>query len=326
MKRFAIAITCLAWVIAAHAEPQPTDRFQAVAERLVAAINANNYAAMAKEFAPVMVAALPRDKAEPFFKGVLDQHGKITKLEAPRFVPPDQAIFPARFERGTFDLRIVLDVQNKVTGLWLLPHAPQPPVVAKHETPLALPFKGRWLVAWGGDTKELNQHHDNPAQRWAFDFLGVGPDGKTHKGDGKANEDSYAFGREILAPADGTVTEAIDGVRDNTPGSMNPYAAVGNAVIIEHRPGEVSVLAHLKQGSVAVKAGDKVRAGQVIGLCGNSGNSSEPHLHYHLQNTPVLQDGMGIQCVFRKVAVTRDGKREEKADHSPVKGDIVEPQ
>ncbi|MBM4018511.1 MAG: M23 family metallopeptidase [Planctomycetes bacterium] len=195
-----------------------------------------------------------------------------------------------------------------------------------NQTELRLPFSGRWKTAWGGDTKELNHHHDNPAQRCAFDFLGVGPDGKTRRGGGKNNEDYYCWGRPILAPADGTVTEAIDGVRDNSPGSMNGYAAVGNAVIIEHRPGEVSVLAHLRQGSVAVKAGQRVKAGQTVGLCGNSGNSSEPHLHYHLQDSPILQAGKAVRCRFREVAVvTRDGPTETRADYSPVKGDVIEP-
>ena len=72
----------------------------------------------------------------------------------------------------------------------------------KHQTQLSLPFKGRWLVFWGGDTPELNQqHHDVPNQRFAFDLLGVGEDGNTVRGDGSRNEDDYAFGREVLAPA-----------------------------------------------------------------------------------------------------------------------------
>jgi murein DD-endopeptidase MepM/ murein hydrolase activator NlpD len=191
---------------------------------------------------------------------------------------------------------------------------------------LSLPFKGRWLVFWGGDTRELNQHHDVPNQRFAFDLLGVDEDGNTQRGEGTRNEDFYAFGREVLAPADGTVTEVIEGVRDNTPGSMNPYSAVGNCVIIQHRPPEVSVLAHFKQGSIVVKAGDKVKRGQLLGQCGNSGNSSEPHIHYHLQNSPILQAGVGIRCVFQKMAVTQYGKGETRTEFSPVKGQIISPE
>ena len=163
-------------------------------------------------------------------------------------------------------------------------------------------------MSGGGETRELNQHHDSPNQRFALDLLGVGEDGKTQRGDGTRNEDYYAFGREVLAPADGTVMEVIKGVRDNTPGSMNPYSAVGNCVVIQHRKKEVSVLAHLKHGSIVVNVGDNVKRGQLLGNCGNSGNSSEPHLHYHLQNSPVLQDGLGIPCAFQTVVLTKDGQ------------------
>ena len=103
---------------------------------------------------------------------------------------------------------------------------------------------------------------------------------------------------------------------------MNPYSAFGNAVFIKHQSYEVSVLAHLKQGSIKVKVGDTVVEGEVIGLCGNSGNSSEPHLHYHLQNTPIIQDGTGIKCFFAEVAVTPKGKNPVKR-YSPVKGDLI---
>jgi hypothetical protein len=324
MRKLTVVIA-LAIAAVALAEESATDRFQKVADRLVAAVNAADYPGIQRDFNEEVLKAFPRDKCDAFFKGLVDQLGKIQKLDAPRFVPPNQAIFPAHFERGLLDLRIVLDEAGKIAGLWMQPHTPAIPAVEKHETPLALPFKGRWLVVWGGDTKALNQHHDSPGQRFAFDFLGVGPDGKTRKGVSNSNEDYYAFGREVLAPADGTVTDVIEGVRDNVPGSMNPYSAVGNGVVLQHREREVSVLAHFKQGSIGVKVGDKVKRGQVLGLCGNSGNSSEPHVHYHLQNTPILQEGTGIKCLFRKVALTRDGKTESKAECSPVKGEIVEP-
>jgi Peptidase family M23 len=136
--------------------------------------------------------------------------------------------------------------------------APRIPGRREQRTELSLPFRGVWLTFWGGDTRELSHHHDVPAQTFAFDFVGVGPDGKTRKGQSVAIEDYYAFGR------------------DDTPGSMNSYMLMANVVFIDHSSGDVSVLAHLKHGSVTVKQGDHVRQGQVIGLCGNSGNSSEP--------------------------------------------------
>ena len=155
--------------------------------------------------------------------------------------------------------------------------------------------------------------------------LALGSDGKTHKGDGSRNEDYYAFGREVLAPADGVVTDVIDGVRDNVPGSMNPLSALGNAVFIQHSKHEVSVLAHFKQGSIKVKAGDTVTKGQLLGLCGNSGNSSQGHIHYHLQNTAVIQVATGIKCYFEEVVVEKAGVKSTRQNYSPVKGDIIAP-
>jgi hypothetical protein len=302
---------------------EATDRFEKVVNKMVKAINDANWPGVQADFGKVMLDAFPLEKSTPFFKSLVWQNGKIEKLDAGRYTPPNQAVFPAHFERGILDIKVVLDDQNKIIGLWFLPHTPDIPTVEKHQTQLTLPFKGKWLVVWGGDTKELNQHHDAPNQRFAFDFLGVNDDGKTRKGEGKTNEDYFAFGREIIAPADGVVTDVINGVRDNVPGSMNPYSALGNAVLIQHRDNEVSVIAHLKLDSVKVKVGDKVTTGQVIGLCGNSGNSSEPHLHYHLQNTPIVQDGTGIKCLFQKVTIIKDGQEQMKTNYSPVKGDVI---
>jgi murein DD-endopeptidase MepM/ murein hydrolase activator NlpD len=299
------------------------NRFAKVADRMVKAYNEEDFPAMRRDYSQLMSDALPLEKSTPFFKGLLTQCGKITKLDPPRITPPNIAVFPAHFERATLDIKIVLDDQDKIIGLWFLPHTAEVPVVEKHETVLRLPFEGRWSVYWGGDTIEVNAHHDVQNQQYAFDFLIVDKQGKTHQGEGLKNEDYYAFGQKVLAPADGVVTDVIQGVRDNAPGSMNPYSALGNAVVMQHREHEVSVLAHLKQDSILVKPGDKVSKGQVLGLCGNSGNSSEPHIHYHLQNTPIIQDGTGIKCFFDKVVVSKDEKNIKEKRYSPVKGDIV---
>jgi murein DD-endopeptidase MepM/ murein hydrolase activator NlpD len=271
-----------------------------------------------------MDTALPLDKSSAFFSGLAQQMGKIQKLGEARLVG-EAMVFLVTFEKGPLDLQLTLDSHDLIAGLLFTPPAATKAAPEKHQTQLLLPFKGRWLVFWGGDTVELNQHHEVPNQRFAFDLVGVGDDGKTQRGDGTRNEDYSAFGREVLAPAEGTVVTVIEGVPDNTPGSLNPYSAVGNCVMIQHREDEVSVLAHFKRGSIVIKVGDKVKRGQLLGECGNSGNSSEPHLHYHLQNSPVLQDGLGIKCVFQKVVVTEDGKTETRTNFSPVKREIISP-
>lgn len=309
--------------LAASAEESTAGRFEKVVNRMVKAINEGDYVRIGSDFDRTMEDFFPLEKRKPFFENLSVQYGKINRLDKPRLAQPGQAIFVAHCERGELDITVWLNDQDRITGLLFLPHKADLPVPERNQTKLSLPFVGKWLVAWGGDTKKLNQHHDVPNQRFAFDFLGVDQDGKTRKGQAQINEDYYAFGREILAPADGVVTDVINGVRDNKPGSMNPYSALGNAIFIQHREHEVSVLAHLKLDSTTVKIGDKVKTGQVVGLCGNSGNSSEPHLHYHLQNTPIIQDGTGIKCYFQKVNVIKDSKKELKVNYSPIKGDII---
>jgi len=324
MRRFFIksAILLLSVALVSAEEPS-TDRFGKVVNKMVKAINEADYAGIGKDFAQSMEDFFPLEKRKPFLENLSAQYGKIKELDKPRLAAPNQAIFVAHCERGKLDITVWLDEDDKIIGLLFLPHKPDIPVPEKNETKLSLPFKGKWLVFWGGDTKELNQHHDTPNQRFAFDFLGVDEKGETRKGKDTTNEDYFAFGRQVLAPADGTVTDVINGVRDNVPGSMNPYSALGNAAFIQHSENEVSVLAHLKLDSIKVKVGDKVKKGQVIGLCGNSGNSSEPHLHYHLQNTPVIQDGTGIKCHFQTVILIDGGKKEPKVNYSPIKGGIV---
>ena len=323
MRRIFIVSAVLFSVVLASAQQAATDRFQKVVDRMVKAINEADYAGTGRDFAQTMEDFFPLEKRRPFFKNLSTQYGKILKLDEPRLVPPYQAVFVAHCERGLLDIKVWLDDDDKIIGLLFLPHKEDMLVPEKHKTKLSLPFKGRWLVFWGGDTKELNIHRDTPNQKFAFDFLGADENGETRKGKDNTNEDYFAFGREILAPADGVVTDVINGVRDNSPGSMNPYSALGNAVFIQHRQNEVSVLAHFKKDSIRVKVGDRVKSGQVIGLCGNSGNSSAPHIHYHLQNTPVIQDGMGIKCYFQKVIVINGRKKEPKTHYSPVKGEII---
>ena len=305
------------------AQADQSDRFTKVMSRMVSAINAGDYKRFQQDFGKQMLKAFPLDASKPFVEKLISDYGAIKSLDPPRITPPAQAIFPVRFERRILDIKLVLDGNDKIIGLWVLPHQADIPVPEKNSVSLGLPFEGKWFVAWGGTTIELNQHHEVPCQRYAFDFLVADESGKTHGGDGNKCEDYYAFGKKVLCPADGIVTDVITGVRDNSPPSMNEYSAMGNSVIIRHAEREVSVIAHFKDGSILVKPGEEVTKGQIIGLCGNSGNSSEPHIHYHLQNTPALQDGTGIQCFFDKVVLFENGKAVEKSDYSPVKSDIL---
>lgn len=215
-------------------------------------------------------------------ESVVDEQGYRTYVRTASF----ERVEPAVAWRWTFD------GTGKVAGLRYGPGEPAPSEYEDYETraDMRLPFRGTWTVAWGGRTLEDNYHAAYPDQRYAYDFV-VREDGSTHRGEGEANGDYRCFGRPVVAPADGTVVAAVDGVRDQAPGEMNPDAPLGNHVILDHGNDEVSFLAHLKSGSLAVEAGQRVEAGDAIGACGNSGNSSEPHLHHHLQRDATFHGG-----------------------------------
>ncbi|MDY0324258.1 MAG: M23 family metallopeptidase [Candidatus Carbobacillus sp.] len=151
------------------------------------------------------------------------------------------------------------------------------------------PLAGTWTVVNGGPDPDTSHSWELIGQRFAYDFFITDERGKSHRDDGRRLEDYYAFGAPVLAPADGVVVKAKDGRRDYPrPGEFDPlvWSLVGNYVVIQHEGGEYSLLAHLRHGSVRVKRGERVKRGQVVGEVGNSGNSSEPHLHFQVQDSP----------------------------------------
>lgn len=323
MKKISIILIILLLTASLFAQEESAQRFQTVLDRLIDAYNAEDYEGTMVDYSEELLKELPPEKAKPVFEGLMASYGKIDSVDPPIITSAGQAVFRAHFGEEILDIILVLDDKDKIIGLLFVQPTPEIPVPEKNQTALALPFKDQWFVFWGGNTVEENYHHDVQSQRFAFDFVMVDGEGKSFKENGKSNEDYYCFGKEVLAPADGIVTDVIEGVRDNFPGSMNPYSSLGNAVFIQHTDYEVSVLAHFKMNSIKVKVGQPVTKGEVLGLCGNSGNSSEPHIHYHLQNTPIVQFATGIKCFFQNVMITKGNETGVKAVYSPVKGDIV---
>jgi murein DD-endopeptidase MepM/ murein hydrolase activator NlpD len=138
------------------------------------------------------------------------------------------------------------------------------------------------------------------AQRFAIDFLQLFPDGRSFSGDAKDNKSYRCYGAEALAVADAVVVATKDGIPENVPGPTSRAVPItletvgGNHVILDLGGGRFAFYAHLQPGSLRVKTGDKVRRGQVVGLVGNSGNSTEPHLHFHISdsNSPLGSEGL----------------------------------
>ncbi len=215
------------------------------------------------------------------------------------------------------------DAKGQIAGFFVRPQQGEPSQAFEDyqtRTELRVPFSGEWFVFWGGRERAQNYHVDAVDQRYAYDILVI-RNGKSFEGDPLSLDSYFCFGQEILTPAGGTVVAAVDGLPDQVPGQMDSANPPGNHVIINHGNEEYSLLAHFQQGSVAVKEGDVVEAGQLLGLCGNSGNTSEPHLHYHLQNADTFGHGHGLPAPFSSYMA--DG---EKIPYGElVKGQVISP-
>jgi murein DD-endopeptidase MepM/ murein hydrolase activator NlpD len=138
--------------------------------------------------------------------------------------------------------------------------------------------------------------------RYAYDLCVVDEQGRMYSGTGEKNEDWFGFGAPVLAPGDGTVVSMANDRPDNTKTWKAPLdrdavmknvkLLFGNYVILDHGNGEFSFLAHLKQGSVTVKAGDTVKRGRKIGEMGFSGDAFLVHLHYQVQSDAGFGEGL----------------------------------
>ncbi len=140
-------------------------------------------------------------------------------------------------------------------------------------------------------------------QRFAYDTTQLTPGGRLFDGPVEDLHSYPAYGAPIHAVADGTVVTAIDGTPDrvpfNAPEPGEPVTISGNHVVVDIGDGRYAYFAHLVPGSVRVAAGDRVRAGQVLGLVGNSGNSDLPHVHFQVMDTPSPLASDGLPFVFR---------------------------
>ena len=235
-----------------------------------------NGAAMAAAASPALRAALgPPDPAAPLRDQLLGP-GPATP---PPAGPAEQVTTVVVRTVVTHDgrsmrLTTTVDADGRVIGFLVRPDpsTEAPSTFLDYQTKAAarLPFDGTWTVAWGGRTVRQNYHAAYPDQRFAYDIL-IERDGRTHTGDGSRLADFYCYGQPILAPAAGKVVEAVNDLPDNVPGHMDPAHAAGNHVVLDLGGGEYAFLCHLKPGSLKVRAGDAVVAGQLIGMCGNSG-------------------------------------------------------
>lgn len=179
-----------------------------------------------------------------------------------------------------------------------------------------LPFRGRWICTQGVD----GEHTHQGLWRYAFDFQVEGDDGELFTGSPAELTSYHCYKLPVLATAAGVVVKIENDIPDNPIGDMDLVRNWGNVVILQHGAGVYSLVAHLARRSIKVKEGQQVAPGEVLGLCGNSGRSPTPHIHFQLQTGP-YPGADTLAMVFSDTVISASiGERLEIA-HIPVKGD-----
>jgi len=219
-------------------------------------------------------------------------------------------------------------------------------------TVLSLPFEGRWLAQNSPARRVPSHGTDLMGGRYAIDFIGVDHRHRTaDRRDWRTLlstepvERFVAFGRPILAPADGVIVNVHDGEADHegrrsqltlVPYALGqsarlrrgPAALAGNHIVLAlRRIGAFVVLAHLRAGSMRVEVGQEVSSGQHIADCGNSGNSTQPHVHVQVMDSSDAASARGLPMTFRRFREwpRGAGRFQVRASGLPAEGAVVEP-
>ncbi|HEY2914887.1 MAG TPA: M23 family metallopeptidase [Candidatus Angelobacter sp.] len=168
--------------------------------------------------------------------------------------------------------------------------------------------------------------HAYIAERFAIDWLRFTPAGDLYTGNAQENKNYPGYGSEVIAVADGVITEKQDGIPENTPGSANAVSTTlenicGNHVIQSLGNGLYASYCHMQPGSLRVKKDARVKRGQVLGLVGNSGNSSAPHLHFQICDANSVLSCEGVPYAFR--SFVEESKEVKGSDIKRPKSDVV---
>jgi hypothetical protein len=248
--------------------------------------------------------ALAREISRPGASGT-----QVTPQNRPRIAGGQFALVYLYIPLGTNPapkaLRHRLTIQDSIGTRTLeladVPVVPEPIVIGP-------PLKGgNWLAGNGPSRNSGHRRTIIPLagvpripQRFAIDYVMVDSTFKTYRGDQLKNASYYCYGVDALAVADGIVVAAKDSIPENVPGVNSRAVPItletvgGNHIILDLGGGRYAFYAHLQPGSLRAKVGDRVKRGQVLGLVGNSGNSTEPHLHFHIgdANSPLGAEGI----------------------------------
>lgn len=192
------------------------------------------------------------------------------------------------------------------------------PLMVSNESPIIVepPLRGTWIAGDSVNNRPDAAHRrailiENGrawlAQRFAIDWVqyqAIDGAGATWKGPEDRNESYFCYGQPIYSVAAGKVVDMADGLPENVPHSgkysitIGADNAAGNHVVIEIAPHRYVLYAHMRPGTVRVKTGDEVATGEILGLVGNTGSSTEPHLHMHIDDQPSFLAGNGVPYEF----------------------------
>jgi hypothetical protein len=199
--------------------------------------------------------------------------------------------------------------------------------VLQREPPVLRPPLGAgiWLAGNGPSNTSVHRRDVEAlngrvycAQRFAADWMLVGPNGNTFHDSRARNENFWDFGQPVVAVADGEVTELVDDIPDHLP-DQTPTITLknisGNHVIVRVAPSVYALFAHLKQGSIRVRLHQQVKSGEVLGELGDSGNTTAPHLHFQLMDASSPLAAEGLPYVFEKFRFFGFGRDFEMEKH-----------
>ena len=197
-------------------------------------------------------------------------------------------------------LSYILQTSVILVLVWLNVNALRAYIYADEAVVLSSPLKdGVYYVGGGGNSRWVNNHNAFPPQNYALDIVRLNVAGNRANGLAPKDLEKYTiFGDTLYSPCDGQVVIALDALADQIPPSSGQLA--GNHIVITCKGVDV-LLAHLKKNSIVISTGDNVEEGQAIGRVGNSGNSSQPHLHIHAEKGGIaskILDGQGVPIKF----------------------------
>jgi hypothetical protein len=218
-------------------------------------------------------------------------------------------------------------------------------VIGTHHTELKVlrsPVSGSDWLASDAPSNDADNHHrrgifvyDGHAvisRRYAIDWMRV-ENGASFSGDARDKRAYYSYGKPVVAVADATVVAARDGLPDNVPGHNEEFhpavpitvgTVAGNTITLDLGSGQFAYYCHLQPDSVRVKAGERVRRGQVVALIGSSGDAREPHLHFEITNSPKILAGEGLPYLIDQYRVKSEKGWESRTRELALKDMVID--